>query len=184
MNKLEIYSDFDKNLLKNNLKLYKNCSISDKRVFNFIKKYINGNMDVTKLNDETTVIDENMIFKNESEIALKLLKSKQNTLYQSLNEEFFKFRKLANRYEFLLQKYDKHFELSQYENMQLDLLLIKMTYILIELKISLDLNLSDISINNINSYCECVISDIINKNYESLSISKHIYNKVLNLEKK
>ena len=183
MNKLEIYSDFNKNVIKNNLKLYRNCSISDKRVFKFVERYINGNLDVTNLDDETTVIDENMIFKNESEIALRLLKSKQNTLYQNLNEEFLRFRKLANRYEFLLKKYDKQFELSQYENMQLDLLLIKMTYILIELKISLNLNLNDISVNNINSYCECIIHDIINKNYEPLSIDKHIYNKMLNLEK-
>ena len=31
------------------------------------------------------------------EIANKLAKSKQNTLYQNLNEEFLKFRKLANK---------------------------------------------------------------------------------------
>lgn len=183
MNKLEIYSDFDKKIVKDNFKLYKNCSISDKRIFDFVKKYMNGDLYVTKLNDETTVIDENMISKNELEIANKLAKSKQNALYQNLNEEFLKFRKLANRYEFLLQKYDKQLELSKYENMQLDLLLIKMTYILIELKVSLNLSLNDISINNINSYCKCIISDIINENYEPLSINKHIYNKVLNLEK-
>lgn len=184
MKKLKIYSEFNKKTLKNNLKLYKNCSISDKRVFNFVEMYINNDLNVTKNNDEITVIDENMISKNELEIATKLLKSKQNILYKQLDEKFLTFRKLANEYEILLSKHDKNLKLSQKDHKKLDLLLLKMTYTLIELKINLNLDLYDISINNINSYCNCIIFDILNKDYESLSIDKHIYNRTLNFKKK
>lgn len=177
MNHLELY----KNIFNKQLVLYKNYSVIDKRVFSLVKQYLNNSLNITNLNDEITIVDENMLSQNEKDISFKLAHSKQNKSYIKLITKFNEYKYLVKNYEHLLQKHDAVYKLSQKDNHELDLLLYKLIFLLIELKVSLNMNLQDMSIVDINSYCECIAFDIINNNYETLSFNKHIDEKNIQL---
>lgn len=190
MKNLNLYSNFNKKIFNENLKIYKESVFyytGDHLVFDLVDKYINCDINVSNNNDETTLIDEKMLDKNKRTISYKVnnyKRSKRDMLYYDIINEFDDFKKFTIKYKKLLKYYDKHKNLSKQQNFELDSLMIKLTYLLIELKVNLNMPLDDISIENINSYCDCIAFDIINNNYKALSISEHIYDDQILLQKK
>ena len=165
--------------LRNSLKLYKNNPITDKYVFNLINKYVNKDLDtITSLDDEITVIDENMLSKNERDIAFKLAKvhniKAYMPIYNTLKTKFNEFKILATQYENLLTIHDLTHNLSYKQNQKLDLLLYKLTFKLIELKVNLNMDLQDIAMNDLLTYCAAIENDIVTNNYKSLSFDEWI----------
>lgn len=182
---INIHGGFNQKLFNENLKIYReNFHTSDHLVFNLVEQYINSDLNVSNINDETTLIEENMLNKNKQKISYKLNKSQRNMLYWNLKKEFEILKELIIEYNSLLKYYDIEKKLNKHQNLKLNSLIIKLIYLLIELKVNLNIPLDDIANENIYSYCDCITFDIVNKKYESLSISKHIYDNKLILQKK
>ena len=161
---------------KNGLKLYKNNPITDQNVFNLIKKYVNKTLDeVTDLDDDITIIDENMLSQNEKDISFKLAKIRYNkayrSMYKNLIEKFKEFKILIQDYEKLSNKHDNHLKTEKFK--ELDLLVYKLTFALIELKANLNISLKDIAMNDILIYCAMIENDITTNNYEALSFNQY-----------
>lgn len=173
-------TNYDIKKFAKNFKAY-NKTINDKRVLKLVTQTLNGYIFVTDNNEELTVLDENMLSLNEKNIALKLAKSKRNTYNQKLNEKFNKWKQLVTEFENLLDIHDKEYQLTKEQHKKLDLINLKLIYILIDLKVNLGMPLNDISINDIIYYCNSIAFDVYNNQYEPLSIEKHIDEQKINI---
>ena len=72
---INIHGGFNQKLFNENLKIYReNFHTSDHLVFNLVEQYINSDLNVSNINDETTLIEENMLNKNKQKISYKLNK--------------------------------------------------------------------------------------------------------------
>ena len=166
------------------LKTY-NKTICDKRVFKLIQESLNGNFFITNNEEELTILDENVLSLNEKNIAFKLAKSKNNNYSKQLNDKFNIWKNLVKKFENLLAQHDKEYKLNEEQNKELDLINLKLIYMLIDLKVNLGMNLDDISINDITYYCNSIAYDIYDGKYEPLNIEKHIDEqkiKIINLK--
>lgn len=171
---------FNSKTFKQKLKLYKDLPINDHHVFNAIKITIGEKEgSLSTLLNTKTIIDENLLSKNENDIAHKLSSIKGNKgyfpVYKKLQEKFKEYKKLVEDYDRLLVLFRK------YNGVNIDnihqkytILTNKLVYSLIELKVNLKLDLHDISNFDIMWYCMLMYNDIVSSNYETLSINKHL----------
>ncbi len=181
---------FNDKQFKQRLKLYKKSPANDKHVFNIIEIAIgNKEGNLTDLHDEVTIIDENLLTKNEKDIAFKLAKIKGNkgylSVYEKLQEKFNDYKKLQEKFTDYkkLKKINNELLvlLNKYYNLDIDdihekykVLYTELIYSLIELKVNLGLDLRDISIFDITWYCILMYNDIVNNDYQTLAIDQHL----------
>lgn len=173
---------FNNKTFKQKLKLYKDLHINDHHVFNTIKITIGDKEgSLTNLHDVKTIIDENLLSKNENDIAHKLSSIKGNKgyfpVYKKLQEIFKEYKKLVEDYDKLLVLFRKYNGVNiDNIHQKYDILTNQLVYSLIELKTNLKLDLHDISNFDIMWYCMLMYNDIVSGNYETLSINKHLDN--------
>lgn len=157
-----------------NIKLRKvnESSRSDARVFTLIKQSINGKVigyDLGKYLEETP-IDSRMLSKEKEEIGKKLKRVKKGKSYELLSKNFENFEEMVQKYNDILLGLGPKGSGKK----DLDLLEIKLLYLIIELRVNLGMELYDISSKDVKKYIDAVTFDIMNERYESLSILKHV----------
>lgn len=169
INNIKIY-DFNRKLKKTNTK-----SRSDTKVFTLIKQSINGEIIGYDLDEylAETLIDSKMLSKEEEEIEKKLKRIRADKNYELLMENFKSFQRMSKKYNDILPVVELKGSESPLKK-DLDILEMKLLYLIIELRASLGMDLSDISNRNVEKYIDAIVFDIMNEKYEPASILKHI----------
>lgn len=154
---------------------YRQFLTSDKRILKLVKQSLSQpSLNIGNDDFKITLIDSNFISENENIISKQLTKSRRNEKYSIIKKRFKEWMMLANEFEKTIEYYDKNNSISNEQSNRIDLLRLKITYLLIEIKTCLDLNINDIATTDIEKYCEAIAFDINNDKYETLSIDKHI----------
>ena len=168
-----MYSDiktFDKNV--KNIKLN---SLVEKNNFSLVRNFLNGEIKFSQSGIMSSdYITDDFIFNNDIDIFMKIgtLKpkfgSKKDKEVISLLEE--KESKLKN----LFDTYKKYCKNGYYDTEYLSTLRKQMFYLILELRVSLNMNLDAIVYSEISNYCEIIANDVVNNKYKRLNFQSHL----------
>lgn len=163
-------------LFNENVKKISLNSSIEQNNFALVRKYLHGRIVESEYGVDSSSLEKEFIIKNIDEIKnkisssnycgnFKLLLQEKIMLLSRLFDEFVVYDNLLQKYK--LNKAEK--KLSS-ENLS------KIFYLILELRVSLGLDLDDIYYEEIMSYCDIIASDVNNGKYKRLDFQSHIGN--------